>query len=170
VGESEQNIAAAFRTSEKDGAVLVIDEADTFIYSRDMATRSWETSLVNEFLTSLEQYHGFCICTTNRISNLDAASMRRFSFKIPFTYAGADQIVALYEKLLAPLAGSNLSPELERELKGMPRLAPGDFHAVKSQFWLAEQGEVSHEELVKALIREGAMKLDREDRKIGFNC
>ena len=150
VGEAEQNVAEAFRRTEAEGAVLVIDEADTFLYSRETAQRSWESSLVNEFLTALEECRGFCICTTNRMETMDAAAMRRFPFKVRFTYAGAEQAMALYSALLAPLA-------------------PGDFHAVRSQYWLAERGEVSHEELVRALRREQDMKRDHEERKVGFS-
>jgi SpoVK/Ycf46/Vps4 family AAA+-type ATPase len=168
VGMSEQNIAHAFRVAENDGAVLVIDEADTFLYSRETAQRSWESSLVNEFLTSLEECRGFCICTTNRADKLDPAAMRRFSFKVPFGYAGPDQAAALYAALLAPLAGNALPESLERELRAMTRLAPGDFHAVRSQHWLSEPGGTSHEELVKSLAREQELKLDREERRIGF--
>jgi SpoVK/Ycf46/Vps4 family AAA+-type ATPase len=168
VGASEQNIAGAFREAEADGAILIIDEADSFLYSREIVVRSWENTLVNEFLTTLETCRGFCICTTNRIENMDAAAMRRFSFKISFSYAGQEQIIALYNKILAPLAKGSMSKSLERELKTMPRLTPGDFHAVESQFWLSDTTEVSHEELVKALKREQGMKLERDGRRVGF--
>jgi AAA+ superfamily predicted ATPase len=136
VGGSEQQVAEAFRESEEDGSVLVIDEADSFIYSRDIAQRSWETSLVNEFLTCLEECRGFCVCTTNRRDNMDAAAMRRFSFKVEFTYARPEQIRALYASLLAPLARRDLYSEEEHALCSMTRLTPGDFHAVRSQYWI----------------------------------
>ena len=87
VGNTEKNIARAFREAEKKEAVLVIDEADTFIFSRDTAQRSWETSQVNEFLTNLEECRCFCICTTNRLDDLDSAALRRFSYKVEFTWA-----------------------------------------------------------------------------------
>lgn len=61
-----------------------------------------------------------------------------------------------------------LSGKLELELRNMTRLAPGDFHVVRSQHWLTERGEVSHEVLVRSLKREQDMKLDREERRIGF--
>ncbi|MDR2528711.1 MAG: AAA family ATPase [Synergistaceae bacterium] len=169
VGEAEQNVAEAFRRAEVEGAVLVIDEADTFLYSRETAQRSWESSLVNEFLTALEECRGFCICTTNRMETMDAAAMRRFPFKVRFTYAGAEQAVALYSALLAPMVSGKLPEALEAELHGMTRLAPGDFHVVRSQYWLAERGEVSHEELIRALRREQDMKRDHEGRKVGFS-
>lgn len=168
VGVTEQQVAAAFARAEKSGAVLVIDEADSFLYSRDMAQRSWETTLVNEFLTNLEEYRGICICTSNRRDVMDAAAMRRFSFKISFTYAKPEQLRALYASLLSPLAKGALSLELERKLNACANLVPGDFHAVRSQYWLAEPSSHSHEDLVGALLNEQRMKLDVRTRRIGF--
>ena len=160
VGNTEKNIAEVFRKAEDEGAVLVIDEADTFLFRRDMAMHSWEVSQVNEFLTSLEECRCFCICTTNRLKELDAASVRRFSHKVAFGYSGESQVMALYESLLAPLCDDELSRELEGELRMMTRLTPGDFHAVRVQYnsYLSDRSEVSHEVLVKALRRELALK------------
>ena len=150
VGNTEKNIAEVFRKAEDEGAVLVIDEADTFMYSRDMAAHSWEVSQVNEFLTCLEECKCFCICTTNRLKELDAASVRRFSFKVAFDYSGADQVMALYDSLLKPLCDGELSEGLVSELRAMTRLTPGDFHAVRLQYnsYLSDRSEVSHEVLV----------------------
>jgi len=170
VGESEQNVAAAFREAEKSGAVLVIDEADTFLYSRETARQSWESSLVNEFLTSLERFQGFCVCTTNRREQLDPAAMRRFSHKVEFRYAGRAQVLALYEALLAPLCEGEMPEPLERRLTGMACLTPGDFHAVRAQYdpLFTAPGEVTHELLVEALAREAELKIEPKECRIGF--
>ena len=170
VGESEQNVAVAFREAEKNGAVLVIDEADSFLYSRETAQRSWESSLVNEFLTALERCRGFCICTTNRRKQLDPAAMRRFSHKVEFRYADSAQLLALYEALLAPLCEGELPDALRRRLTGMACLAPGDFHAVRAQYdpLFTEPGETTHEMLVEALTREAELKIEPKERRIGF--
>ena len=170
VGESEQNVAAAFREAEKSGAVLVIDEADTFLYSRETAQRSWESSLVNEFLTALERCRGFCICTTNRREHLDPAAMRRFSHKVEFRYADSGQVLALYEALLAPLCEGDLPEALRHRLTGMTRLAPGDFHAVRAQFdpLFTAPGEVTHDLLVEALEKEAELKIEPKTRRVGF--
>ena len=171
VGVAEQQVADAFARAEDEGAVLVIDEADSFIYSRGMASHSWETTLVNEFLTALESCRGFCICTTNRRDAMDAAAMRRFSFKIAFTYARPEQIAALYDKLLAPLSPVAMPHALRRELLALPRLAPGDFHAVRAQC-VGRSGkaatELSHERLIGALRKELAHKLHEGKARIGF--
>ena len=170
LGVAEQQVAAAFRMAEDNGSVLVIDEADTFLFSRDMAQRSWETSLVNEFLTALEECRCFCICTTNRQDNLDAAAMRRFSHKVSFTYAGQEQVQALYTKLLAHICTDPLPRQLARELSSLNRLTPGDFHAVRSQYdpLFVEASEVSHEIIISALAKEQSLKNEQHVCRIGF--
>ncbi|MDL2210482.1 AAA family ATPase [Desulfovibrio sp. OttesenSCG-928-O18] len=168
VGVSEYLVAEAFAGAEKAGALLVIDEADSFLFSRDIAQHSWETTMVNEFLTNLEECRTICVCTTNRRDNMDAAAMRRFSFKIPFAYAKPEQLRALYASLLAPLAKGRLAGELETRLIGCANLAPGDFHAVRGQYWLTDPNSVSHDELVGALLREQKMKLEKNTRRVGF--
>lgn len=170
VGETEKKIAEAFRHAEEEGAVLVIDEADTFLYSRDMAVRSWEVSFVNEFLVNLEECKCFCICTTNRLKELDPASVRRFSYKIKFDYAGASQIIALYNSLLRPLCDTEIPTQLERELKTFTKLTPGDFHSVRAQYnsFLSNENTATHEILINALRREMSMK--HEKIKAGFQA
>ena len=170
VGVAEQQVAEAFARAESEGAVLVIDEADTFLYSRDTAQRSWETSLVNEFLTALEECRCFCICTTNRRDNLDAAAMRRFSHKVAFTYAGGDQVKALYAGLLAHICAAPLSPRQEKELLRLDKLTPGDFHAVRSQYdpLFVDATKVGHRNLIDALAKEQSLKTEQRTRRIGF--
>jgi len=168
VGVTEQQIAGAFARAEREGAVLVIDEADSFLYSRDIAQRSWETSMVNAFLTALEECRCFCICTTNRRDSLDAAAMRRFSHKVAFSYAGPAQVRALYAGLLAPLCADALPAAQERELLRLNRLTPGDFHAVRARCdpLFADTSQISHTSLIAALAQEQALKL--EQRRVGF--
>lgn len=170
VGMAEQQVAEAFREAEKSGAVLVIDEADTFLYSRESAQHSWESSLVNEFLTALERCQGFCICTTNRREQLDPAAMRRFSHKLEFRYADSEQVLALYEALLAPLCEGGLPDDLRRRLTNMSCLAPGDFHAVRAQYdpLFTAPGETTHGMLVTALEKEAGLKIEPKARRVGF--
>jgi len=167
VGMTEANIAEAFRDAERDDAVLVIDEADSFLFPREMANRSWESTMVNEFLTALEECRGFCICTSNRRDNMDQAAMRRFSHKVAFTYSKPEQVQALYEALLAPMVKEPLPVSLKSELLAMRRLTPGDFHAVRAQMLNAED-EVDHADLVCALRKEQGLKLEGSTRGVGF--
>jgi SpoVK/Ycf46/Vps4 family AAA+-type ATPase len=167
-GETEQNIAKAFMDAERDGAVLVFDEADSLLYSRDIAKQAFESSFVNEFLMRLEECRGLCICTTNRREGLDRAAMRRFARKVEFTYAGPGQIEALYGAVLAPLASAPLSGESMGALCALQQLAPGDFHAVRSRHWRDEPGSVDPGILLEDLRREIRAKLEEDGRHVGF--
>ena len=75
VGESEKNIAAMFSEARQQDAVLVLDEADSFLADRNDAQRSWEVTQVNELLTQIESFEGVFICTTNLMDRLDAQSV-----------------------------------------------------------------------------------------------
>lgn len=86
VGETEQNIAAAFSEAKSKKAMLIFDEADTFLQDRNNAVRSWEVAQVNEMLTQMEAAEYPFICTTNLLDTLDEASLRRFTFKIRFDF------------------------------------------------------------------------------------
>ena len=80
MGETEQRLAAMFHDAESDGAVLLLDEADSFLQDRRGALRNHEVSEVNELLQGMEHFRGVFICTTNLIERLDQASLRRFAF------------------------------------------------------------------------------------------
>lgn len=92
VGETEKNIAAMFDKAERTGAVLLLDEADTFLYNRGMAQQSWEVSAVNEFMVRMERFEGMFLATTNRFDSFDKAILRRFQLKVEFGYLNAEQL------------------------------------------------------------------------------
>jgi len=170
VGMTERRIREAFLQAERDGAVLIIDEADTFLFPRANATRSWEISFTNAFLTAMERYRGILVCTTNRLTGLDEASLRRFQHKVGFGWLTPEGAVIFYRRLLAPLTEHLLDPASERLLRSLGTLAPGDFRAVRDRFGLMPPSEVMPATLVAALAEEVKLKQThhRTGRKIGF--
>ena len=84
VGETEQNMAGMFREAENEKAVLLLDEADSFLQDRRGAQRTYEVTEVNEMLQGMERYNGIFVCTTNLMDRIDQAALRRFTFKIRF--------------------------------------------------------------------------------------
>jgi SpoVK/Ycf46/Vps4 family AAA+-type ATPase len=84
VGETEQNMARMFEEATTEEAVLLLDEADSFLRSRRRAERNYEVTEVNEMLQGMERFAGIFICTTNLFDDLDEAALRRFTFKIRF--------------------------------------------------------------------------------------
>lgn len=105
VGESEQNIARMFNEAIQQDAVLVLYEADSFLADRRDAQNSWEVTQVNELLTQMEVFEGVFVCTTNLMSKLDQASLRRFAFKVRFDPLKLEQRIAMFRQELVRLGG-----------------------------------------------------------------
>lgn len=170
VGETEKKIKKTFAEAERKQAILVFDEADTFLFSRDMAQRSWEISHTNEFLTQMERYQGILICTTNRLTGLDSASIRRFNHKIGFNCLKPEGNVIFYQKLLAPLTIIPLNPNDERDLHGIGELTPGDFRVVRDRYAIMPQDRITPAAMLEALREESHMKkMHRGEKPIGFS-
>jgi SpoVK/Ycf46/Vps4 family AAA+-type ATPase len=135
VGEAEQNIATMFAEARQQEAVLVLDEADSFLADRRDAQHSWEVTQVNELLTQIEAFNGIFICTTNLMEKLDLASLRRFAFKVKFDYLTPDQSWEMFRLELSRQGGdtSTLS-DWEKPIRNLGKLTPGDFAVAARQF------------------------------------
>jgi hypothetical protein len=132
VGETEQNMAAMFREAESEKAVLLLDEADSFLQDRRGAQRTYEVTEVNEMLQGMERFNGIFVCTTNLLDRIDQAALRRFTFKIkfkPLTHAQREKMFRWRRWRRCHL----LTPELRARLALLDQLCPGDFAAVKRQ-------------------------------------
>jgi SpoVK/Ycf46/Vps4 family AAA+-type ATPase len=133
VGENERNIAEAFRVASRDGALLLIDEVDSFLRDREGASHGWEATLVNEMLTQMEAFEGVFVASTNLMAGLDQAALRRFDLKVKFDYLQAGQAAALLRRYGERL-GFVLPEDVERLAAARLRyVTPGDFAAVMRQ-------------------------------------
>ena len=152
VGGTERNIAEAFESAKRDNCLLVLDEVDTFLFSREGADRSWERSQVNEMLTQIERFEGLMVVSTNLIEVLDPAALRRFDLKLKFDYLTLPQRLDFAKQQAEILGLPLLSEEDLGQIESLNLLTPGDFAAVarrhqfspfqKVQDWLsALQGE-----------------------------
>jgi len=164
VGETEQNMARMFESAQNEGAVLLLDEADSFLRSRRMAERHYEVSEVNEMLAGMERFAGVFICTTNLFEELDEAALRRFAFKIRFKALHPEQRELMFER------ESRATPDADqrRRLAALDQLTPGDFAAVRQQVEIL--GEVfSPDEFLSQLEAEHRVKPEvRQRRAMGF--
>ena len=133
VGENEQNIARAFRLALQDGALLMVDEVDSFLQDRRGAQRGWEVSLVNEMLTQMESFPGVFIASTNLMTGLDQAALRRFDLKVKFDYLRPEQAWELLRRHCAVMKFPAPQPELLPKIMRLGQLTPGDFAAVLRQ-------------------------------------
>jgi SpoVK/Ycf46/Vps4 family AAA+-type ATPase len=169
VGETEHNIRQAYVEAEARGAILIFDEADSLIFSREQARHQWERSFTNEFLNGMEQFSGIQIFTTNRSMDLDIATFRRLNYKLEFGYLEADAKVSFFRKMFSPLLEIDPEDSVFNRLKKVPCLTPGDFKTVRDRLALREEGTLRAEDLVAALEEESRVKADHEGtRHIGF--
>ena len=157
VGGTEQNIAAAFNEGRENQAVLIFDEADSFLQDRSSASHSWEITQVNEMLTQMENYPYPFVCTTNLMGSLDKASLRRFTFKVAYEYMTAEQSSKAFKHFF------NFS---NVDLSYLNSLAPGDFAVVRQKAEILGLLD-NKEELVKMLENEQLNKAPIQ-HKIGF--
>jgi SpoVK/Ycf46/Vps4 family AAA+-type ATPase len=125
VGQTEAAIAAAFAEARQRGGVLLFDEADSLLFDRASARTSWEVGQVNELLTWLDRHPLPVVAATNHAWRLDAATLRRFVFKLELKPLGRDKAARAFERFFGAPAPAGL-PEL-------CNLTPGDFALVARQ-------------------------------------
>jgi SpoVK/Ycf46/Vps4 family AAA+-type ATPase len=166
LGETEKNIANAFREASEEDAVLVFDEVDSFLQDRRAAKNSWEVTQVNEMLVQMENFDGIFIATTNLMSGLDQASLRRFDMKLEFGYLKPEQAWKLFVANCQELGIDLSDKKLQEKMKYLTQLAPGDFVAVKRQSRFSPVK--SAEMFLERLGEEVSVKEKSGEVKMGF--
>jgi SpoVK/Ycf46/Vps4 family AAA+-type ATPase len=170
VGETEQNMARMFEEASTENAVLLLDEADSFLRSRKLAERNYEVTEVNEMLQGMERFAGIFICTTNLFDELDEAALRRFTFKIRFHPLTSEQRLRMF--VAEALTGDEkvLSAEQRSRLAALDQLVPGDFAAVQRQVDILGEAFTA-DEFLSQLEGEHRVKPGvRQRRGIGFQA
>jgi SpoVK/Ycf46/Vps4 family AAA+-type ATPase len=168
VGETEQHMAAMFREAEAERAVLLLDEADSFLQDRRGAQRTYEVTEVNEMLQGMERFAGVFVCTTNLMDSIDQAALRRFTFKIRFKPLTREQRETMF--VVEALGGeaARLDEALRQRLLRLDQLCPGDFAAVKRQAEILGEA-MGPGEFLEQLEAEHRIKPEvRESRGMGF--
>jgi SpoVK/Ycf46/Vps4 family AAA+-type ATPase len=168
VGETEQNMARMFEEAQNEQAVLLLDEADSFMRSRRMAERNYEVTEVNEMLQGMERFAGIFVCTTNLFEDLDEAALRRFTFKIRFQPLKPGQRDRMFVAEALGGDAQRLTAEQRGRLAALDQLVPGDFAAVKRQIDILAT-EFEPDEFLAQLESEHRVKPEvRRRRGIGF--
>ena len=136
LGEAEKNISQMFETAQEQGALLFLDEGDSFLRSREHAEKSWEVTMVNELLQQMEGFPGIFVLATNLFRNIDEAALRRFVFKLEFLALSEPQRLRMFEVEAGVQLDSMpeaMANQLVEDLSLMRNLTAGDFATVKRQ-------------------------------------
>ncbi len=169
VGQTEQQIAAMFKEARERKAVLLIDEADSFLRTRRSAHRSWEVTQVNELLVQMERYEGILICATNLMEDLDEAVLRRFDLKLGFQPLSPEQVERRFRQLTvgAELGEKGQLAAALSRVRALTNLTPGDFAVAQRQARLLDE-PLTPNWLAAALLAESQAKPGSRQRPIGF--
>ena len=168
VGETEQNISRIFKEAAEEHAVLLVDEADSFLHPRGDNVNHHNDSKVNSFLIEIERYPGILFCSTNLPDNLDKALDRRFNFKVGFNPLTKDGVSLLCKSYFSSI---NMSDSQVSQIFNSGDVTPGDFASLngKIRFLPPEKrnAEFITEELCK-IVRGKTRSYD--SKKIGFGA
>lgn len=149
VGATEKNIREAFKEAREKKAVLLFDEADSFLFDRKYAQRDFECASTNELLTQMEDHPYPFIMTTNLKEKIDKASLRRFLFKIKYDYMTEKNVISGIKTYFGK--EFELSKDQLKELK---YLTAGDFKTAKRKMDVLENGEYNNEKIYESLKAE----------------
>ena len=127
VGESEQQVSELFYRAHREQAILLLDEVDSLLASRQQLTAQHDVQLVNELLTQLECNTQPVFAATNYAAKLDHAVLRRFDIKLECTYLSVQQLHKLYKKTLGIRA---LTQSEASTLSQLKHITPGDLAIV----------------------------------------
>jgi len=170
VGENEQNIRDAFEEAEATDQILLFDEADSFFTDRSASTQHWQSTMVNEFLTQMEEFSGILICTTNLRNIMDPAMQRRFHMLVemkPMKYEGIEKMLHKY------FAGFDFTERQISKLEDYNTVTPGDFGSLSSRIRFMDQEEITSSYILNELIliQEEKMKNQYSSgRTMGFTA
>lgn len=162
VGETEANIAKAFKEAIKKNMVLIFDEADSLLSDRHGAARSWEVSQVNEFLAQLDRYKGVFIATTNFVKQFDMAAMRRFNWKVEFKSIAQNKIKQAFEYFFPQVDFGGL----DDKFKNIKKITAGDIAVIISKVKFMEN--IKGSEIVDLALIEQKYKEQYFPKSVGF--
>ena len=103
IGETEKNLRVVLDAADRDGVVLLFDEADA-LFGRRSAVRDSHDRYANQevsyLLQRLESFEGLAILTSNLPDAIDPAFARRFRFVVSFPFPDQVQREAIWRSVL----------------------------------------------------------------------
>jgi chromosomal replication initiation ATPase DnaA len=167
VGETEKNIKDAFEKAARNHAVLLIDEADSFIHARGDSVNRHNDLKVNEFLIQMERYPGILFCNTNLPDLLDDATSRRFHFKIGFNALTEQGIEILWKNYFSQY---EITQNQFNTIFNSGNVTPGDFGALNGKLRFVGKDKLNSDYIVNELCKIVREKKGTRNKRIGFGA
>lgn len=136
VGESERNLSDIFKQAKaKAPSIICFEEIEAFLRKRTETERTYETSIINVFLTEMDGFKNLrnvlIIATTNNPEMIDEAALRPGRFD-KIIYMGApdpEGRKALFKKYLQGKAGAS-TIDVDRLVEATERFTGADIKNV----------------------------------------
>lgn len=155
-GQTEKNIAAAFAEARRKRYMLIIDEVDSLLASRENDSSTQDVSRVNEMLAWMDCLTTPFVCTTNRLKSIDSATHRRFVFTIEMRCLSKQQANLAFRRILGAEAPGQLPNGL----------SPGDFASVALKADLLD--ETDPKVLLEWMADRARLKTGGSGQSMGF--
>lgn len=166
VGDTEKNIKTAFENATKEKAILLIDEADSFLHSRGDSINRHNNTKVNEFLIQMERFPGILFCNTNLPDSLDKATDRRFHFKIGFNPVTKKGVSLLCESYFSQY---KITQNQINQIYNSGDVTPGDFGALNGRIRFLDSSKINAKYITQELCKIVRDKeRSWENKKVGF--
>jgi hypothetical protein len=158
-GQTERNIKKSFEDATSKNCVLLLDECDSLLTSRDYAGIILGAE-INCLLTEIERFDGVVLLTTNRINRLDQALARRIIAKIELALPDEETRREIWKKLMPEKMP--LSADIDFDLLAAYEISGGE---IKNAILLAarkaiakNQAEVTMQNFIDSLslVKNGA--------------
>jgi len=108
ITDVENNLKDALLRADKWNAILLIDEADTYVHER--GDDILQNCIVGVFLRVLEYYRGILFMTTNRGTKVDDAILSRCTAHIRYELPNQDELNKIW-KILSAQGGIKITDE-----------------------------------------------------------
>jgi len=151
VSEGEKNLKAIFDESSGKDKILLLDEIDSIASSRAKADKAYDRTMTNQLLTCVDNFEGIIIVTTNFLSAIDPAVLRRFFLKTEFGFLTVEQQHEALRTFFPRRFKDKVLPEIEF-------LTAGDFKVIKEKS-LYEPKTPTFDRVVEMLQEEIEVKL-----------
>lgn len=102
LGQTDKNIQKMFERAKEDNLVLLLDEADSLLYSRGLVSAYHTVRFTNVMLTELERFDGIAVFTSNMDDLLDEAMERRIALKVKFDLPKPKERAYIWESHMPP--------------------------------------------------------------------
>ena len=167
-GESEKAIDRIFSEASASRSILLFDEIDSYISRKsDPATPGTKSfnELANCFLQASEAFNGIMIGTTNYLSHIDPAFIRRFNRVVDFSYPTADGLRLLFDLYFPSIAVDEKDIQI---LADRSAVGPGDFASLGSLTELMEPEEITNDFIMQSLLSAARVRGGISRNPIGF--